>query len=101
PSLRKTGVVFARLMVNDSDHGVFTFVTPLRTERGSPIGVHIRSTVETSGLPLDYATVSFDDVRLPFDAWMSDGARIDAAGVVHDPNGPPDARVRRALATAP
>ncbi|CAM3100734.1 acyl-CoA dehydrogenase [Stackebrandtia soli] len=101
PDVATTAVVFARLLTDERDHGVFTFIVPLRTETEVHTGVRIKPTVGTSGLDLDYATVAFDDVRVPYDRWLSDGAHIDDDGRLHDPIATPTTRLSRSLAAAP
>ncbi|MEU4804919.1 acyl-CoA dehydrogenase [Actinosynnema sp. NPDC023587] len=93
----KIGVVYARLHAHGRDHGVFPFVTPIRTADGTPDGVHVTPLPEAPLLPLDYAVISFDDLLLPPAALLSDTARLDAAGTLDDPLGDPERRLRRSL----
>lgn len=93
----KTGVVYARLRVRWRDHGVFPFVAPIRTADGTPDGVRVVPLPEAPQLPLDYALVEFDGLRLPRTALLSDDARFDVGGHLDDPLGDPGRRLRRSL----
>ncbi|GAA3214990.1 acyl-CoA dehydrogenase [Actinocorallia longicatena] len=94
PGVPKLGVVCARLIVEGEDRGVFPFVVRVPGE-----GVAVRPLPPSPLVPLDYAVTSFDRVRLPFEAWLSDGASITAEGYA-DPLGGGDARLVRTLAVA-
>lgn len=96
-SVPKTGVVYARLHARGRDHGVFPFVTPIRTTDGTPEGVRVIPLPEAPLLPLDYALIQFDGLRLPHAALLSDTARLGADGVLDDPLGDPERRLRRSL----
>ncbi|MFG2226304.1 acyl-CoA dehydrogenase [Streptomyces sp. NPDC048644] len=93
----QTAVVCARLQAGGSDRGVFSFVVELTDDAGPLPGVTVSPTVEAPSLPLDYALVRFDGVRVPYRQWLRDGARIDADDAFHDPLGGPDARLARTL----
>ncbi|MBW4717306.1 acyl-CoA dehydrogenase [Saccharothrix obliqua] len=93
----KTGVVYARLRAGGRDHGVFPFVTPIRTADGTPDGVRVVPLPEAPLLPLDYALIEFDGLRLPGTALLADNARFDADGAFADPLGGADRRLRRSL----
>lgn len=95
--VRKLGVVYARLLVGGQDHGVFPFAVPLRGERGPMPGVRIEALPHAPLLPLDYAVISFDDVRLPAHSLLSDDATLRGDGTFHDPLGSPEARSSRSL----
>ncbi|WP_422646833.1 acyl-CoA dehydrogenase [Actinoalloteichus caeruleus] len=97
PGVPKTGVVYARLRGGGRDHGVFPFVAPIRTAEGTPEGVHVVPLPEAPLLPLDYALIQFDALRLPRDALLSDDAHLDDAGVPQDPLGGGQRRLRRSL----
>ena len=86
----KWAVVTARLTVADADCGAFLFLVRIRDEDGPRPGVHIKPLPPTSLLPMDYACVHFDQVRLHRRQWLRDSASISAGGVFHDPlDGPP------------
>ncbi|WP_051704140.1 acyl-CoA dehydrogenase [Glycomyces sp. NRRL B-16210] len=93
----KTALVHARLITGGVDCGVFCFAVPLGGGHGIPPGLVISPAPEVATLPSDYAAVAFDHVRLPFTAWLSDGATIDEAGRCTDPLGSPEARLRRSM----
>jgi acyl-CoA oxidase len=95
--LDKIGVVCARLVVADQDCGVFAFAFDLSTRHGPLPGVRLSTPAEIPLVPFDYGLAGFDHLRIPFDAWLSDGASIDAAGRFHDPLDPPGARLVRTL----
>ena len=96
-NLDKVGVVFAQVIVQDQPCGVFAFVLQLSDSHGPRPGVSMSSPAEIRAVPLDYGLASFDQVRLPYDAWLRDGASIDAANRFHDPLGSTDRRLIRSL----
>ncbi|MDH6122301.1 acyl-CoA oxidase [Kitasatospora sp. GAS204A] len=96
--LSRLAVVSARLRVDGTDRGVFLFLVALRDEHGPAAGVTIGRRPPTALLPLDYATVRFDGVRVPGHRWLADGAGFEADGGFHDPTGGPEQRTRRSLA---
>lgn len=93
----KTALVHARLISGGADCGVFCFAVPLGGFHGTPEGLAISPAPESATLPSDYAAVAFDHVRVPFNAWLSDGATIDESGECTDPLGSPEARLRRSM----
>ncbi|MGX4737277.1 hypothetical protein [Kitasatospora griseola] len=95
PGLRRLAVVNARLIVGGTDRGAFSFLVELEDEGGIRPGVEI-ATVPSDVVPLDYALARFDHVRLPYCAWLGDGATIDADGTFHDPHDG-DRRLARSL----
>ncbi|MBT2425500.1 acyl-CoA oxidase [Streptomyces sp. ISL-112] len=95
--VEQTGVVLARLFARDTDCGVFAFMVDLTDEQGPLPGVELSSPVALDALPLDYVHVRFHGVRVPRAHWLSDGARIDRDGTVHDPAGSPEQRLQRTL----
>ncbi|MFD8493103.1 acyl-CoA dehydrogenase [Amycolatopsis sp. NPDC059657] len=97
PGVAKVGVVYARLIVGEDDHGVFGFVVRLRDETGVTAGVRIRPLPETPFLELDYASIEFDGARLPKHRWLRDRATLDNDGTFHDPLGDTAARLQRSL----
>ncbi|SMF98387.1 acyl-CoA dehydrogenase family protein [Burkholderia singularis] len=96
-NLDKIGIVCARLFVDEKDCGVFAFVLDISDRHGPRPGVRLSSPAEIAYLPLDYGFAGFDNVRVPFEAWLSDGATIDAAGRFHDPLDSANARMVRSL----
>ncbi|WP_421556394.1 acyltransferase domain-containing protein [Pseudomonas kitaguniensis] len=96
-NLDKVGVVFAQLTVQGQACGVFAFVLPLSDAQGPRPGISMSSPAEIRAVPLDYGLASFDKVNLPFDAWLRDGASIDASNHFHDPLGSTDRRLIRSL----
>nr|WSW71485.1 acyl-CoA oxidase [Streptomyces sp. NBC_00995] len=61
----KTAVVAARLLVDDRDHGVFLFLTPLSDHHGTLPGITVTQLPERIGSPVDHCVTGFDRVRLP------------------------------------
>ncbi|MFF4234315.1 acyl-CoA dehydrogenase [Actinomadura geliboluensis] len=102
PAVAKTAAVYATLVHDGRERGVFVFAVPLRRPDGTvPPGVRIVPAPETTGLQIDYAAVLLDGVRVPYAAWLRDGARIDPDGTFHDPAGDPAARLTRSMGVAP
>ncbi|MEE6265324.1 acyl-CoA dehydrogenase [Streptomyces diastatochromogenes] len=93
----QSAVVCARLVVDGTARGVFSFLVELTDADGPRPGVQVTRSVDVPSLPLDYALVRFDGVRVPYRQWLRDRARIDADGAFHDPLGGPDARLQRTL----
>jgi acyl-CoA oxidase len=96
-SVPRWGVVSARLKVDGRDHGVFLFRVPLRDAEGPCPGVHIRPVPAFPQLQLDYAATRFDEVRVPWSGWLSDGAEITGDGGFRDPCDGPAERTRRTV----
>jgi acyl-CoA oxidase len=92
----KLGVVYARLLDGETDHGVFPFVLRLREEHGTPDGIRIRALPETWGLPLDYSVIEFTHVRIPRHSLLHDSAAWEPGGGIADPIGPA-LRLKRSL----
>ncbi len=96
--LPQKAVVCARLIVADRDRGVFSFLVDITGDDGTPYaGVHLSAPILLDAVPLPYGLVRFDNVSVPFDRWLSNGARITEDGDLHDPLGSPDARLQRTL----
>ncbi|WP_216216735.1 acyl-CoA dehydrogenase family protein [Amycolatopsis aidingensis] len=93
----KLGVVYARLRAGGADHGVFPFVLPIRDADGPRPGIEITPLPEAPYLPLDYATITFDGVRVPARGLLHDSARLSADGTFRDPLGHGDERLARSL----
>jgi acyl-CoA oxidase len=98
PTVPKTGAVYAQLTAHGRECGMFVFMVPLRGQDGTvTAGVHITPAPDTSALPCDYAAVRFDNVHLPFHAWLSDGASIDTMGRFEDTAASTSARLTRTM----
>ncbi|WP_335933160.1 acyl-CoA dehydrogenase family protein [Streptomyces sp. PTD5-9] len=77
----KSGLVAARLLADDADHGVFLFLVPL-TDAGRALpGVRIRRLPARMGSPVDHSLTSFDRVFVGRDALLAgDHGRIGDDG---------------------
>ncbi|MDN3243088.1 acyl-CoA dehydrogenase family protein [Glycomyces tritici] len=96
-SVSRTALVYARLVVDDADCGVFAFEIRFGGAHGRPEGMRIAPTPEVTALPVDYAAVAFAGTRLPFDAWLADSAAIGTDGRFSDPLGTREARLSRSM----
>ncbi|WP_281186145.1 acyl-CoA dehydrogenase [Actinomadura kijaniata] len=102
PAVAKTAAVYATLEHDGAERGVFVFVARLRDAEGNvPPGVRITEAPDSSGLPVDYAAVRLEGLRVPYEAWLRDGASIDADGVLRDPAGGAAQRLTRSMGIAP
>lgn len=74
--LPRTAVVTARLVVDDTDHGVhafaFRFPHPQAQVTVLPGGAPV---------PLDYSVIRFQQAEIPFGHWLSDNVTITGTGV--------------------
>lgn len=96
--LPQKAVVLARLITNDQDHGVFSFLVDITGGSGAPSpGIQLSGPIGVDAVPLPYGLVKFNHVRLPFARWLSGGAEMTEDGLLHDPLGHPDARLQRTL----
>ncbi|MFJ8434932.1 acyltransferase domain-containing protein [Kitasatospora sp. NPDC094019] len=96
--LPQQAVVCARLLTGGRDAGVFSFLADITGPDGRPApGVGLSGAMPLGALPLPYALVRFDGAAVPYGGWLADGAVIDAAGTLHDPQPDHDARLRRTL----
>ncbi|MET9441071.1 acyl-CoA dehydrogenase [Streptomyces sp. NPDC006610] len=66
----KTAVVAARLHIDDHDHGIYLFLTPLSDENGYLPGIHVTPLPLRPDAPVDHCLTRFDHVRLPHDALL-------------------------------
>lgn len=96
----KLATVAAQLNVGGHDHGVFMFLVRLRGPEGPREGVRITPLPETSLVPMDYAVISFDHVRLPLRNLLRDDATITEDGQFRDPLANPEKRLIRSLTIA-
>ncbi|GAB2703716.1 acyl-CoA dehydrogenase family protein [Nocardia thraciensis] len=93
PGVSKTGAVYAQLVVDGVERGMFAFIVPLRDATGAVLpGVEIDPAPDTFALASDYAYVGLHGLRLPRHAWLSGGATLDADGTFRDPLPGTDAR---------
>ena len=77
----KSGVVAARLVVDDEDRGVFLFLCPLSDHEGPLPGITVEPLPPRVGSPVDHCTTSFDQVRLPRGALLEGPhGRLDEEG---------------------
>ncbi|MFG2212177.1 acyl-CoA dehydrogenase [Streptomyces sp. NPDC048638] len=96
PELSRIGIVTAKLVVDGQDCGMFCFVVPLRDTVGPCPGVTIEPQDSAPILPLDWATVSFQGVRVPYRYWLRDSAQIAEDGTFTDALSNPAMRSRQA-----
>ncbi|MEU3411891.1 acyl-CoA dehydrogenase [Streptomyces sp. NPDC006658] len=96
PGLARLGIVTAKLVVGGEDRGLFCFIVPLRDTTGPCPGVVIEPQDSAPILPLDWATVSFHGVRVPFRNWLRDSASIAEDGTFTDTLSTPALRSRQA-----
>jgi acyl-CoA oxidase len=82
PGVAKHGVVIARLLDGDTDHGTFPFLVPLRTESTTLPGIDIQPMPESPYSPMDYSITSFDRVRVPRVHLLSDDVDVTADGTL-------------------
>ncbi|MFP3969662.1 hypothetical protein SMC26_45750, partial [Actinomadura fulvescens] len=102
PAIPKIAAVYATLEHGGRERGVFVFAVPLRGPGGAvPDGVAIVPAPDTTGLMVDYAAVRLTGLRVPYEAWLRDGATIGDAGRFHDPVGGPAARLTRSMGIGP
>ncbi|WP_440574204.1 acyl-CoA dehydrogenase family protein [Streptomyces sp. AC154] len=78
----KSGLVAARLLVGDTDHGVFLLLVPLTDASRALPGVRIRRLPARMGSPVDHCLTSFDQVFVGREALLGGRqGRIDDDGV--------------------
>src|SRR5690606_31597195 len=80
-------VVFARLLIDDSDHGIHAFLVPIRDGNGSAArGVTIGDDGAKAGLNgVDNGWITFERVRIPRDNLLDRFATVDASGTYSSP----------------
>ncbi|MFF5992675.1 acyl-CoA dehydrogenase family protein [Prauserella flavalba] len=77
--LARTAVVNARLIVDDSDHGVHAFAF-----RFPHPHTHVATLPGGAPVPLDYSVIRFQNAEIPFGYWLSDSATL-TGNEVNDP----------------
>ncbi len=98
PRVPKIAVVFAEVVVGERRCGVFPFAMRIQTEHGPAQGVRVAALSDVPAVPVDYALVTFEDARVPFDSWLCDGATLDDDGGFEDPLGATAQRLVRSYA---
>ncbi|MFF1281528.1 acyl-CoA dehydrogenase [Streptomyces sp. NPDC058299] len=95
----KNALVAARLVVDDTDHGVFLFLTPLTDNRGRHYpGVEVRPLPQTASAPVDHCATYFHGVRLPFEAMLQgEHGRLARDGTFSSTLGNPRKRFLRSV----
>ncbi|MEV0471849.1 acyl-CoA dehydrogenase [Streptomyces prunicolor] len=93
-------IVYARLLLAGQERGVFPFAVRVRDADRITDGIHITELPETTSVPLNYALVTFDNTRVPYDGWLRDDASIGPDGEFSDPLGDPDRRLVRSLSVS-
>ncbi|MGC4808201.1 acyl-CoA dehydrogenase [Micromonospora sp. DT233] len=94
--IARVGIVTAALHVDGRECGNFCFVVPLRDADGPLPGVRVEPVPSPPALPLDWAAVSFDQVRVPYRNWLRDQASIGEDGTFTDVLPDPTMRSRQA-----
>ena len=97
----KMATVFARLIVDDEDHGVHAVLVPIRRDDGAAMpGVRIRDCGEKMGLHgVDNGMLWFDQVRVPVENLLNRFGSIDDAGRYSSPIGSAGKRFFTMLST--
>lgn len=71
--IAKQAIVFARLLVDENDYGVFPFLVPIHDESGAVrSGIEITPLGEKPGYELDNAITCFHGVEVPFENLILD-----------------------------
>ncbi|KZT66455.1 hypothetical protein DAEQUDRAFT_746563 [Daedalea quercina L-15889] len=71
PDISKVAIVFARLLIEDVDHGVHPFLVPTSDAGRMRPGISAVLLPPRSGAcPLDYALTSFNNIKLPSSALL-------------------------------
>jgi acyl-CoA oxidase len=78
----RLAVVFTRLVVGDTDHGVHAILVPIRDEDGTVLpGITIEDNSEKGGLNgVDNGRIWFEEVRVPRGALLDRFASVDEHG---------------------
>ncbi|MBL7950121.1 MAG: acyl-CoA dehydrogenase family protein [Flavobacteriales bacterium] len=93
--------VFAKLIVNDVDHGINAFIVPLRDAKGDVLpGITIGDCGPKHGLNgVDNGTIRFDRVRIPKAEMLDAFAQVDDQGRFQSTIENPDRRFFTMLGT--
>ncbi|WP_067563756.1 acyl-CoA dehydrogenase family protein [Nocardia acidivorans] len=96
--IARFGIVFARLVIDGTGHGVYPFLVRLCDADGQVRpGITIRRLPDKPGLGMDNSLTRFDGVRVPRECLLSHtGTRIDQDGRLISPI-PADNQVWRAI----
>jgi acyl-CoA oxidase len=83
----RIGIVFARLIVADTDHGIHALIVTLRDEHSRVTdGITIEDCGDKLGLNgVDNGTISFDQLRVPREALLDRYAQVSPEGVYTSP----------------
>ena len=83
----QAATVFAKLIVNEVDHGVCAFVVPLRDKQGNTLpGVRIEDCGKKMGLNgVDNGRIWFDQVVIPSDNLLDKFVQINESGDFQSP----------------
>ncbi|MFJ3140828.1 acyl-CoA dehydrogenase [Streptomyces sp. NPDC086843] len=84
----KTAVVAARLLINNTDHGVYLFLTPLTDSHGTLPHIRVHRLPHRPGAPVDHCLTSFDHLPLPRTALLqAHHGRLTDDNTFHSPLG--------------
>ncbi|EPR68221.1 acyl-CoA dehydrogenase family protein [Cyclobacterium qasimii] len=83
----KMATVFAKLLINDKDYGVSTFIVPLRDEEGKTLpGIAIEDCGRKMGLNgVDNGLIAFDKVTIPKENMLDRFSSVDEEGEFQSP----------------
>ena len=83
----KMATVFAKLMINDKDYGVSTFIVPLRDDEGKTLpGISIADCGRKMGLNgVDNGLIGFDKVIIPKENMLDRFSSVDEEGEFQSP----------------
>ena len=97
----RVAVVFGRLIVDDTDHGVHAVVVPIRDTSGATLpGIRIEDDGEKGGLNgVDNGRIWFDTVRVPRENLLDRFGSIDMNGIYTSAIPNPDRRLFTMIGT--
>lgn len=95
----KGALVAARLIIDETDNGVFLFLTPLSDDGGRPLpGVEVTPLPQTASSPVDHCATAFRNLHLPFEALLQgDHGRLTPQGDFTSSLGSPRKRFLRSI----